>query len=174
MPRAVRRRLLTGAAVSCLAAALSAPAAVADVTVTNTLAFTRPDGSAVAFPQTVRVWCGRWEPDVRGRTLHVRVGGRRAAAMWHLGALVDDVRRDPVVELPHAFVFDEPSGAQLFALDGTNELSSAEEEASGRIAFGRVRCGRRLAVRFRVGGALGSELSDGGPLNVRGSFSARR
>jgi hypothetical protein len=84
------------------------------------------------------------------------------------------VRREPVVELPNMFVFDEPQGADMFAVDGENELSSAEEESNGRIVVDRVRCGRRLAVRFHVRGRLGSEFFDGDPLTVRGSFSARR
>jgi hypothetical protein len=62
----------------------------------------------------------------------------------------------------------------LFATDGQNEVSSAEEEASGRIRFDRARCGRRLAVRFRIRAVLGSELFDGEPVSVRGSFSAER
>jgi hypothetical protein len=158
--------------LACAAAgALAAPAQAA-VTVDDRLAFTRADGSAVAFAREVRVWCGRWERDVPVRTLHVRVGG--AGALWHLRAVVADVRRRPVVRLPHEFVFDEPSGAHLFAADGENELSSLEEEGTGRITFERVRCGRRLAVRFRVRGELGSEFFDGPRLAVRGSFSARR
>jgi hypothetical protein len=173
MPRAVRRRLLTGAAVSCLAAALSAPAAVADVTVTNTLAFTRPDGSAVAFPQTVRVWCGRWEPDVPVQSIHVWVGAR-PSAHWELHAVVADVRRHRVVRLPNSFVFNRPRGALLFATDRGNEVNSDTEESSGQIRFGRVRCGRRLRVSFRVHGSLGSELSDGATVAVRGAFLASK
>jgi hypothetical protein len=165
----VRRSLVLAVSVAAL---LAAPAAGADVTVRNDVAFTRPDGSAVAFPWKVRVWCGRWEREVPERALHVRVGGRRAG--WELRAVVADVRRDPVVHLPHFFVWNEPSEATLFATDGDNELSTNEEEASGRVTFTRVRCGRCLAVRFRVDGVLGSEFSDGDEWTVRGSFSARR
>jgi hypothetical protein len=165
-------RLVTGAVVAGIAAAAPA-AAGADVAVTNTLTFARPDASTVVFPENVRIWCGRWEDGVPTRTLHVWFGGRRRSAFWHLQVVVADVRRDPVVELPHTFVFDRPSGAQLFAVDGTNELSTGEEEARGRIVFSRVRCGRRLAVRFRMRGRLGSEFFDGEELSVRGSFSAR-
>ena len=106
------------------------------------------------------------------RTLHVRAGVS-GGPFWHLRAVVADVRRRPVVRFPHDFIFDKPNGALLFAVDGSNELSSAEEEASGRISFSRVRCGRRMAVRFRVRATLGSEVS-GDPLTVRGSFSASK
>jgi hypothetical protein len=168
----MRRSVLAGAALVCAAAGLGAPAAPAGITVDDRLTFTRPDGSAVAFPSKVRVWCGRWERDVPVRALHVRVGGRHGR--WELRAVVADVRRDPVVDLPHFFVWNEPSEADLFATDRDNELSTAQEEASGRITFRRVRCGRRLAVRFRMDGVLGSEFFEGDEWTVRGSFSARR
>lgn len=156
-----------------LAALLIAPAdASAVLTVRNEITMTRPDGSAVAFPQKVRVWCGRWDGDAPERAVHVRVGGRHGH--WELRAVIADVRRTPVVELPNSFVFDEPDGADLFAAQGGNELSSSEEESSGRIVIDRVRCGRRLAVRFHVDGVLGSEFFEGDEWTVRGSFSARR
>jgi hypothetical protein len=162
--------------VIVLAAVLSAPAAAhaAELRVTNELVFTRSDGSRVDYPFDVRVRCGRWAPDVPVRALHVRMGWSRPRSRWSLSAVVRDVRRRPVVRLPRSFVWNEPKGALLFATDGQNEVSSAEEEASGRIRFDRVRCGRRLAVRFRIRAVLGSELFDGEPVSVRGSFSAER
>jgi hypothetical protein len=165
------RRLL----VIALAAALVAPAAAhgAELRVTNTLVFTRTDGSLVEYPVDVRVWCGHWEPDVPVPTLHVRIGWSRPTSRWSLSAVVADVRRRPIVRLPNVFVWLEPKGALLFATDGQNELSSAEEEASGRIRFDRVRCGRRLALGFRIRAVLGSEFFDGEPLSVRGRFRAR-
>jgi hypothetical protein len=166
------RGVLTGVVLACVAAAASASAAPARITVDNRLTFTRPDGSAVAFPRLVRVWCGRWEPGVSERALHVRVGFLRSR--WELRAVVADVRRDPVVDLPHSFAWRDPSEAYLFATDLDNELSTSEEEASGRISFGRVRCGRRLAVRVRIDAVLGSEFFEGDEWSVRGSFSARR
>ena len=78
-----------------------------------------------------------------------------------------DVRRHRVVRLPNAFVFDHPRGALLFATDRGNEVNSDTEESTGQIRFGRVRCGRRLRVSFRVRGSLGSELSDGATVAVR-------
>jgi hypothetical protein len=165
------RRLL----LIALAFVLVAPAAAhaAELRVTNTLEFTRADGSLVEYPFDVRVWCGRWERDVPVRTLHVRIGWSRPTSRWSLSAVVGDVRRRPVVRLPRSFVWNEPEGALLFATDGQNEVSSAEEEAGGRIRFDRVRCGRRLAVRFRIRAVLGSELFDGEPVTVRGTFRAR-
>ncbi len=152
---------------------LAPPAGAAAITVDNRLVFLRPDGTEVDYPGAVRVWCGPWETDVPVRSLHVQVGAR-GRPFWRMSAVLADVRRDPVVRFPHSFVFDRPSEAILFALDGTNELSSAEEEASGRMTFRRARCGPRLRVRFRVDAALGSEFSDGEPLRVRGSFAASK
>jgi hypothetical protein len=157
--------------VGLLAAAPAASAA--GITVDDRLVFTRPDGTEVAYPGAVRVWCGPWEPDVAVPAIHVQVGAR-GKPYWRLSAVVADVNRRRVVTLPHEFVFDKPTGALLFAVDGTNELSSAEEEASGRIVFRRARCGRHLRIRFRVRATLGSEFSDGQPLHVRGTFAASR
>jgi hypothetical protein len=125
----------------------------------------------VPFAQSLRVWCGPWDRDVPRRALHVRVDAREGS-FWRLRVAVADVRKRPVVRLPNSFLWNEPRGALLFALDGDNELSSAEEEARGRISFGKVRCGHRLAVRFRVRAVLGSELFAGDPLRVRGAFRA--
>lgn len=160
------------ALAAVLALAGLAPPAHA-ITVENQLAFTRPDGTDVDYPSRVRVWCGPWEPDVPVRSIHVQVGAR-GGPYWRLSAVVADVARQPVVRLPHSFVFDRPTGALLFATDGANELSSAEEEASGRLVFRRARCGPRLAIRLRVRATLGSEFSDGAPLLVRGTFAAAK
>ena len=159
--------------ITLLALAVWPNAAAADLRVASTIAVERPDGSAVPFAQNLRVWCGPWERDVPRRTLHIRVGSRRGP-VWALHAVVADVRRRPVVRFPHFFVFDNPTGAQLFVADGNNEASTAEEEASGRITFSRARCGPRLAVKFRVRAVLGSEFFEGDELTMRGSFSASR
>jgi hypothetical protein len=145
----------------------------ADLRVANTVALARADGSAVQVAQNLRVWCGRWERDVPRRTLHIRAGARRGP-FWQLDAVVADVRRRPVLRFPHSFVWNQPTGARLFAVDGANEASSSEEEARGRISFGTVRCGRRLAIRFRVRAVLGSEFFGGDALTMRGSFHASK
>ena len=163
----MRRLLLIG-----LLGLLAWPeASAAGLSVTNTVAFTRADGSAVPFAPSLRVNCGPWERGVPRRTLHIRVGVR-GGPFWQLRVVVADVKRRPVVRFPHSFVFNRPTGAEVIAFDSDNEASSAEEEASGRMSFGAVRCGRRLAVRFRVRAVLGSEFFDGEPLTMHGSFRA--
>ena len=159
--------------VTLLALAVWPNVSAADLRVANTVSLERPDGSPIQVAQNLRVWCGRWERDVPRRTLHIRAGGRKAP-VWQLSAVVADIKRHPVVRFPHFFVFDKPTGAQLFAAAGDNEASTNEEEASGRITFSRIRCGPRLAVRFRVRAVLGSEFFEGDELTMRGSFSASR
>ena len=159
--------------VSGLAAAAGGVAvdtAAAGLRVRDRLTWTHRDGTPVEFSRTVRVWCGRWAPDVPVRSIHVRVGNR--AAHWELHAVVADVKRRPVVPLPNSFVFDRPEGAQLFATDGDDEVNSDQEESTGRIVFDRVGCGPRLRIAFRFNGRLGSEFFDGEPFLVRGSFRA--
>ena len=156
-----------------LALAVWPNVSVADLRVASTVAVERADGSAVQVSQNLRVWCGRWERDVPRRTLHIRAGARKGP-FWQLDAVVADVRRRPVVHFPPSFVWNEPTGAQLFAVDGDSEVSSSEEEASGQISFRTVRCGRRLAVRFRVRAVLGSEFFGGDALTMRGSFHASK
>ena len=167
---AVQARILVAALV---AGALLAGASQAEagLRVRDRLVWTRPDGTRAAFRPEFRVWCGRWEPDVKVPSIHVWVGDR-PQAHWELHAVVADVRRRPVVRLPNAFVFDHPRGALLFGTDRGNEVNSDTQPSTGRIRFGRVRCGRKLRISFRVSGSLGSELSDGEPLDVRGSFFA--
>ena len=169
----MRRRGVTAALIACgVTAGAAAPAdGAAGLRVRDRLAWSHPDGTPVAFRPDVRVWCGRWERDVKVPSIHVRVGAR-TAPRWELNAVVADVKRRPVVRLPHSFVFDHPTGAQLFATDGRNELNSDTDPSSGRIRFQRVGCGKRLRVAFSLNGRVGSEFGDGEPLLVRGSFSA--
>jgi hypothetical protein len=159
--------------ITLLALAVWPNVSAADLRIASTVSLERPDGSAIQFAQNLRVWCGPWERDVPRRTLHIRVGTRKGP-VWQLRAVVADVKRHPVVRFPHSFIFDQPTGAQIFAAAGENEASTSEEEASGRISFSRVRCGPRLAVRFRVRAVLGSEFFEGDELTMRGSFSASR
>jgi hypothetical protein len=159
-----------------LAGLVTASAAVAAVPprVDGELSFTRPDGARVVFDDGIRIRCGPWEPDVPVRSIHVVAGSRHSSSFWFLSAVLADVRRPTVVRLPNSFTFDEPEGALLFAVDrGENELSSAEEEASGRIVFERAGCRPKPHVTFRVDATLGSELFDGEPIRVRGRLAVR-
>ena len=172
----MRWRRVTAVLVAAGAiAALFAPAADAGLRVRDTLTWTRPDGTAVAFGPEIRVWCGRWSADAPAPSIHVRIGHRSPdgrPGIWELHAVVADVRRRPVVRLPNAFVFDHPRGAQLFAVDGSDEVNSDTDRSAGRIRFDRVRCGPRMRIALRVRARIGSETIDGAALRVRGSFRA--
>ena len=165
-----RIRRVAGLVAAGLLAGVS-PADAAGLHVRDRLVFTSPDGTRAAFRPEVRVSCGRWAPDVPVRSINVWVGDR-PQAHWELHAVVAEVQRHRVVRLPNAFGFEHPRGAQLFATDRGNEVNSDTEESTGQIRFGRVRCGRHLRISFRVTGSLGSELSDGDTVAVRGSFLA--
>ncbi len=167
----MKRFVIALLAAVAASGAAAAPAASPDFQVNNQVVLTRADGTVLPVKANVRVWCGPWASDVRTPAIHVRAGTR--GGVWTLSAVLADVRRRPVVRFPHSFVFDKPTGAQLFAGDGRNEASTAEEESSGRITFTRARCGTRLDLRFRVDGVMGSEFSDGTSIAIRGSFSAR-
>ena len=167
----VKRFVIALLVVVAASGAAAAPAASPDFQVDNQVVLTNADGTVLPVKPRVRVWCGPWASDVRKPSIHVLAGTR--GGLWTLSAVVADVRRRPVVRFPHNFIFDTPTGAQLFAGDGRNEASTAEEEASGRITFTRVRCGKRLDLRFRVDGVMGSEFFDGTSIAIRGSFSAR-
>jgi hypothetical protein len=166
-----RMRLLAGLVAGGLLALSTAAEAGAALHVRDRLVWTAQDGKRASYRPEVRVWCGGWDPDVRVPSVHVWVGAK-PAAHWELHAVRADVRRHPVVKLPNDFVFDRPHDALLFGTDRGNEVNSDTEESTGSIRFGRVRCGRHLRVSFRVNATLGSELSDGGTIAVRGSFLA--
>lgn len=166
--------LMTGGLTAGASVPVQTASGAAGLHVRDRLTWTRPDGTPLEFRPELRVWCGPWASDVRVPSIHVRVGTRSRGGLthWELHAVVADVRRRPLVRLPNAFVFDQPEGAQLFATDGRNEVNSDTERSSGRIRFLRAGCGRRLQVAFRAEARLGSELFDGEPIRVRGSFSA--
>jgi hypothetical protein len=143
--------------------------------------FTREDGSSASFPESVRAWCGPFDedsPDVEA--VHILAGERPesepADPFWMLLAARADVAREPTT-LPNDFVFTEPRGAALFALDDAehdnNELSSATEESSGTIDVELSGCepGDTVLVTFD-GVTLGSEYSDLPTMAVEGSVEA--
>lgn len=108
------------------------------------------------------------------RAIHVVAGDRRSGSFWFLSAVLADVTRPTTVTLPNSFTFSEPRGALLFAVDrGENELSSAVEEATGRIVIERGGCRPEPHVTFRVAATLGSEFFDGASVRVRGRVAVR-
>jgi hypothetical protein len=153
------------AAAALAVLAVTAPAAE------GALRFERQNGKAVAMPGPPAVWCGAWDTEVAEPALHVAVppGSRN---FWHLSVVRRDLSGGGRFGFPNDFVFDRPKGALVFAVDGLNELSSAEEEAAGRMYFERVSCRPGARIAFRIRATLGSEVS-GPTLRVAGRFRGR-
>jgi hypothetical protein len=128
------------------------------------------DWKGAGFPGKITLRCGPWSAEANEQSIHVRVGTR--SRHWELSAVLADINERPTVRFPHSFVFDEPEGAQLFAATPLHEVSSAEEEARGRITFTKARCGERMRLAFSIDAKLGSEYSDGRALRVKGTFRA--
>lgn len=160
-----RRRGVCGlvAGLSALALLLAAaPAAEAG------LVFKRPGGSEIQFAGTPRAWCGPWDDQVARPSLHVAL--RNARRGWELSAVRRDLTVGGRIEFPNDFVSTRPHGAQLFAFDGAVEASSTEEESSGSIAFSQVSCRLGDVIEFSVDAVLGSELFNGRPVRVSGTY----
>lgn len=135
----------------------------------NELVFERADGSRIQFPGTPRVWCGVWEEGVVGaQTLHVRLGS--AAARWELRAVIPEIRTGRPIAFPNTFVWNDPTGAEMFVLDAPNELSTGTPDSSGSLTFERLDCTGTGGVRFEIDAVIGSEFGDRAPVAVRGTF----
>ena len=142
--------------------------------------FTREDGSAARFPESVRAWCGPFDEDnPEVEAIHILAGElpdreEGAEPFWVLRAVRADVERDPETTLPNDYVYTEPRGADLFALDDAehrhNELSSATERAAGTIRVELSGCEPGDAVEVDFGDVtLGSEYGDLPAISVDGS-----
>jgi hypothetical protein len=161
----VRRAAL---AAGVLAAVLLSPQAAG-----AKLVFERENGTAIRSSATPIVWCGPWSPEVTTPALHVAVPRRGKRFFWSLSAVRRDLVRGKAFTFPHSFTFDEPSDALLFAVDGENELSTAEEESRGRVFYRRISCRPGALVSFRIDARLGSELFAFATISVSGTFRGR-
>lgn len=132
------------------------------------LVFKRPSGSAIHFNGQPRAWCGPWAEDVARPSFHV--GLRSARRGWELSAVRRDVQIGRSIEFPNDFVWNKPHGAQLFAFDAPIEASTAEEESSGSMVFSHLSCRLGSVVEFSVEAVLGSELFEGTPVQVSGTY----
>lgn len=89
---------------------------------------------------------------------------------WRVWVVLDDVSAGPEVTFPNRFIWEEPKGVSMFILDGANELSSAEEDASGSIVFRTLDCTPGGEIEFEIAATLGSEYHQGPPVDVAGRF----
>jgi hypothetical protein len=135
------------------------------------LLFERPNGSELRFQAVPRVWCAPWAEDVARPSIHVAAKDARRG--WELSAVRRDLEIGERIDFPNEFVWNRPRGAQLFVAAGRLEASSAEEESSGSIAFSRATCRLGSVVEFSVDAVLGSELFEGDPVRVSGTYRGR-
>lgn len=135
------------------------------------LVFKRPDGSAIPFMGTPRAWCGSWDDEVARRSVHVEL--RSARRGWELAAVRRDLKVGRRINFPNDFVSKRPRGALLFVADAAIEASTAEEESSGSMMFSQVSCRLGGVVEFSIDALLGSELFNGKPVRVSGTYRGR-
>jgi hypothetical protein len=146
------------------------------------LVFTRDDGKTFSFSHA-RVSCGKSRNGGNRKAIFIDsipspYGGKGTKkSYFFVEGVLRDVAPSGTVKFPHTAVFGNPSGAEIFvfdqkdptAIDG-NELSSDQEEASGKIVFQKARCRPRPRVAFTVKADLGSEIFGLPNLKVDGSF----
>jgi hypothetical protein len=146
------------------------------------LAFTREDASTVSFSHA-RVSCGKSRNGGQRKAIFIDsipspYGGKGTKkSYFFVEGVLRDIAPSGTVKFPHVAVFGHPSGAEMFvfdredpvAIDG-NELSSDQEEASGKIIFQKARCRPRPRVAFTIKASLGSEIFGLPNLKVEGSF----
>lgn len=141
------------------------------------LTFTRADGSrfTLADPE---VSCGPSVFTASGEEAIV-IGQQEAPAerpsepFFTIEGITADVEDGATVDLPTEYLDDDPSGALMFVYDseGPNELSSSADGSSGTLELADVSCSPPKAT-VTVDATLGSEASDGEPLEVSGSIEA--
>jgi hypothetical protein len=146
------------------------------------LVFTREDGTTFSFAKA-RVSCGKSRNGGKRKAIFVDSipnpfsGKKTDASYFTLEGVLRDIAPKGKVRFPHTAVFGHPSGAGMFvfdrdepqALDG-NELSTAQEEARGKIVFRKASCRPRPRVAFTIDARLGSEIFGLPNLKVEGSL----
>jgi hypothetical protein len=138
----------------------------------DSIVLTRDDGSRIEVDGPISVTCGPAGGD-GPRALRVIAGARAPGtprAYWVAEVGLADLKQKRTFRFPQ----DDVGGyALFFALDAQrmeNELSSSEEEATGRITFRKADC--RRGVDFRIDAYLGSEFFQQPGADVRGRFAA--
>jgi len=139
----------------------------------SNLVFTREDQTVISFSSDAQlfVWCGPWEEgEVDTPSLHVLFAGLEDG--WQLSAVIADVTLGEPLLFPNSFIFDQPKDVHIFVLDPPNELSTQESESGGSITFQQLGCGSGGEVQFSIDAVIGSEVTDGTPVSVTGTFRA--
>jgi hypothetical protein len=137
---------------------------VASASAATTLAFKRADGTALRFPADARAWCAR-------DGLHVVTPGTTRESRWQLSIPRKNVRSGRMLPFSTA----RPNGVEIFVFDAKthNEASDGAEGSHGRVQVWRAACLRGARLLIGVSGVVASELSDGKPVRVSGTFEGR-
>lgn len=142
----------------------------------DSLVFTRADETPLTFEGPVVAWCGMWEEgEVPVPSIIIQQSGGSQVGYWQVRAVLADVAPGDPISFPNDFIWNQPSGADLFISDAGrgNELSSQTEESTGWIRFTRAGCGEGEWVDFTIDAMIGSEFGDMGGIRVRGSLRAQ-
>ncbi|MEO7996916.1 MAG: hypothetical protein ABI852_05700 [Gemmatimonadaceae bacterium] len=149
---------------------------IGNITNENSLVFTRPDQSKVTFANGTQlyVWCGPWEQGfIATPAVHVEFFGSGPTDNgWLLTAVVADVKIGTPLAFPNEFIFGQPKNADLFIVDGSNELSTNRLLSSGSITFQKLNCASGGRVEFTIAATVASEFGGGPSLSVSGRLSA--
>jgi hypothetical protein len=170
------------AAAMLLVATVSAIAGHRKSSAAGDLVFTREDGSTFSFSHA-RVSCGKSRNGGKRKAIFIDsipspYGGKGTKkSYFFVEGVLRDVSPSSTVNFPHSATFGHPSGAEIFVFDRKepaasdgNELSSDQEEASGKIVFQKARCRPRPRVAFTIKASLGSEIFGLPELKADGSF----
>ena len=147
--------------------------------VQNDVVFTLPGGETLEFRDNVFVWCGPWEAnDVEVQTLFVMVGydpdsSADSEPIWNLRAVVKDVAGGQTIQFPNTFVWNEPTGVDVFVGNPYFEYSTQGEGSSGYIRFQKVEAHEGGEIRFIVDAYIAPEYGSGDPVKMTGTFKAR-
>jgi hypothetical protein len=137
---------------------------VASASAATTLAFKRADGTAIRFAKGTRAWCAH-------DGLHVITLGGIRYSRWLLSIPRKNARSGQVLPFSTA----RPNGVEIFVFDAKtrNEASEGAEGTRGRVQVWRAACLRGASLIIGVSGVIASELSDGKPVRVSGTFEGR-
>jgi hypothetical protein len=137
---------------------------VASANAATSLLFKRADGSAIAFPNTIRTFYD-------GEGLHVVTLGSRTQSRWQIGVARAKARSGRVLR----FTWASPNGVEVFVYDAKtrNEASEGAEGSRGRVELQRATCRRGGRIEIGLSGVLASEFSDDKPVRASGTFVGR-
>jgi hypothetical protein len=130
----------------------------------------RADGTAIEFGGPLRAWCSDGQLWILNGMF--ATDDQEPDAFWVASAPLEKVRKQPRVEITGEGDVEEDGGMFVYDAEKDNELSSAQEEATGSIEFPDVTCERGAAVGVSVDATLDSEFGGAPSVTARGDAEA--